>query len=222
MIVQVLGVLAWPVVLLLLAVWFHDPIGKFLEGIAQFSQLKVKGPGFEASVAREQVEFVAALGAATVKQGGDASDFKAIADALPAPAAQQRLEHSRVLWVDDNPGNNRFERQALEALGVRVDISTSTADALARTKAEPYDLIISDMGRDSDVTGEHDTQAGYTLLRELREGKNWTPFVIYASRSSPELTAEAQAHGAVDSVNQPAALVGLVTRLLQTRPFTRW
>jgi CheY-like chemotaxis protein len=206
------------VVLLLLAVGFHAPIGKFLESVAQFSQFRVKAMGVEASVTRQQVEVVAALGAATVKQGGDAAGFKAIADVLPAPAAQQRLRHSRVLWVDDNPGSNRFERQALEALGVRVDISTSTADALARTQAVSYDVIISDMGRDSDLTGEHDLQAGYTLLGELRERRDWTPFVIYASRSSPELTAEAQAHGAVDSLNQPAALVGLVTRLLQERP----
>lgn len=218
MTVQVLGILAWPVVLLLLAVGFHAPIGKFLEGIAQFSQFRVKAMGVEASVTRQQVEVVAALGAATVKQGGDAAGFKAIADVLPAPAAQQRLRHSRVLWVDDNPGNNRFERQALEALGIRVDISTSTADALARTQAVSYDVIISDMGRDSDLTGEHDRQAGYTLLGKLRERRDWTPFIIYASRSSPDLTAEAQAHGAVDSLNQPAALVGLVTRLLQASP----
>jgi CheY-like chemotaxis protein len=218
MIVQVLGILAWPVVLLLLAVGFHGPIGKLLEGIAQFSQFKVKAVGIEASITRQQVEVVAALGAATVKQGGDAAGFKAIADALPAPAAQQRMQHSRVLWVDDNPGNNRFERQALEVLGVRVDISTSTAEALARTLTMSYDAIISDMGRDSGLTGEHDPRAGYTLLGRLRERRDWTPFVIYASRSSPELTAEAQAHGAVDSLNQPAALIGLVTRLLQARP----
>ncbi len=218
MIVQVLGVLAWPVVLLLLAVWFHGPIGRLLEGIAQFRQLNLKGLGFEASITKEQVEFAAALGAATVKQGGDAADFKAIADALPAPTVQQRLQRSRILWVDDSPANNRFERQALEALGVRVDISTSTADALARTQAKSYDLIISDMGRESDLTGEHDKRAGYTLLGKLRERKDWTPFVIYASKHSPELSAEARSHGAVDSLNQPAALVELVTRLLEIRP----
>ena len=142
----------------------------------------------------------------------DAADFKAITDALPAPTAQQRLQHSRVLWVDDNPDNNRFERRAFEALGVWVEISTSTADALTRTQATSYDLIISDMTR------EPDPQAGYTLLGKLRERGDRTPFVIYAGSSSPERTAEARAHGAVDYLNDPAALMGLVTRLLETRP----
>lgn len=210
--VQLLGVLVWPVVLLLLAVRFHEPITEFLKNI---SQLNVKALGVEASVTRQREQAVAALGAAVAKhgsEGGGSGDFTAIADALPSLTAQQRLQHSRVLWVDDNPDNNRFERQALEALGVWVEISTSTADAMTRTQEASYDLIISDMTR------EPDPQAGYTLLGKLRERSDQTPFVIYAGSSSPELTATARARGAVDYLNEPAALVGLVTMMLGTRP----
>lgn len=214
--VQFVGVLVWPVVLLLLAARFHEPITDFLKNIGQ---LKVKALGVEASVIRQREQAVAALGAATVaKHGstsggaGDAADFKAITDALPSPTAQQRLQHSHVLWVDDVPDNNRFERQALEALGVWVEISTSTADALTRTQETSYDLIISDMTR------EPDPQAGYTLLGKLRERGDQTPFVIYAGSSSPQLTAAARARGAIDYLNDPAALVRLVTTILGTRP----
>jgi CheY-like chemotaxis protein len=214
--VQFVGVLVWPVVLLLLAARFHEPITDFLKNIGQ---LKVKALGVEASVIRQREQAVAALGAATVAKygsasgsAGDAADFKAITDALPSPTAQQRLQHSHVLWVDDNPDNNRFERQALEALGIWVEISTSTADALTRTPERSYDLIISDMTR------EPDPQAGYTLLGKLRERGDQTPFVIYAGSSSPQLTAAARARGAIDYLNDPAALVRLVTTILGTRP----
>lgn len=215
--VQLLGVLAWPAVLLLLAARFREPITDFLRNISQFN---VKALGIEASVTSKQREqAVAALGAAVVAKHGSASggsaeaaDFKAISDALPTPTAQQRLRHSRVLWVDDNPDNNRFERQALEALGIWVEISTSTADGLTRIQAVSYSLIISDMTRDPDP------QAGYTLLGKLRERGDQTPFVIYADSSSPELTAAARSRGAVDYLNEPAKLVGLVTTLLGTKP----
>jgi CheY-like chemotaxis protein len=209
--VQMLGVLAWPVVLLLLALRFRDPITVFLKNI---SQLRVSAFGVEASVASGREQAVAALGAAVEKQasgrGGsaDGEDLKAITAALPTPSAQQRLQHSRVLWVDDRPDNNRLERQALEALGIWVEISTSTEDALIRTRAASYQLIISDMTRDPDP------QAGYTLLGKLRERGDQTPFIIYAGSSSPEQTATARARGAVDYLSQPAALMGLATRLL--------
>lgn len=210
---QLLGILVWPAALLLLAARFHEPITDFLKNI---SQLKIKALGVEASATRQREQAVAALGAAAAKHGSagsdtDAVDFKAITEALPTLAAQQRLQRSRVLWVDDKPGNNRFERQALEALGIWVEISTSTADALTRLQATPYDLIISDMTR------EPDPQAGYTLLGKLRERGNQTPFIIYAGSSSPEHTAAARARGAVDYLNDPAALARLVTMLLGTR-----
>jgi CheY-like chemotaxis protein len=204
--VQILGILAWPLVLLLLAARFHEPISEFLKNLSQF---RVKAFGVEVT-GRKREEAAAALGAATVKDGStaDASDFRAIADALPAPAAQQGLQRTNILWVDDNPDNNRFERRALETLGIRVAISTSTDDALSRTQSGSYDLIISDMTR------EPDPQAGYTLLEKLRKRGDQTLFVIYAGSSSPAHTAAARARGAVDYLSEPAALVGLVTRLL--------
>jgi hypothetical protein len=57
------------------------------------------------------------------------------------------------------PDNNRYERQGLEALGVRFALSTSTDDALNQLRYQTFDLIISDKGRPPDP------QAGYTLCQ---------------------------------------------------------
>jgi DNA-binding NtrC family response regulator len=118
------------------------------------------------------------------------------------------MQGRRILWVDDRPENNRFERQALEALGIRIDLSTSTEDALKITGQRSYDLIISDMGRSPD------SRAGYTLLDELRRRGDKTPYVIYAGSRAPEHAAEARHHGAIGSTNMPQELISMVIKAL--------
>lgn len=118
---------------------------------------------------------------------------------------------ARALWVDDRPDNNRFERQALEALGIDIDLSTSTDDALERIGRRSYDVIISDMGRPPDA------RAGYTLLDQLRSTGNQTPFVIYASSRAPEHVRESRAHGAIGCTNSPQELIAMVTTALTAR-----
>jgi CheY-like chemotaxis protein len=130
---------------------------------------------------------------------------------LPGPREQRRLQGAKVLWVDDRPNNNRFERQALEALGIDVELSLSTDDALDKLRRRPYDLIISDMGRPGDP------RAGYTLLDRLRSGGNLVPYVIYAGSRAPEHVREAREHGAIGSTNRPQELVSMVTAALTMR-----
>lgn len=214
---QMFGVFVWPAVLLLVIVQFRAPLTELFKNAGQFS---LKGAGFEASITRQREEAVAALGAAVARRI-DSDDTETppsigeIAAALPSPRAQQRIQDSYVLWVDDRPGNNNYERQALEVLGIRVDISTSTEDALARIRWRPYDLIISDMGRPPDA------RAGYTLLDALRAGGDQTPYFIYASSRAPEHIAEARQHGAIGCTNSATELVETVTKVLSTRPRTR-
>jgi CheY-like chemotaxis protein len=113
--------------------------------------------------------------------------------------------------VDDRPSNNRFERQALEAIGVQIDLSTSTEEALEKIQRQSYDLIISDMGRPPDA------RAGYTLLDKLRSAGNKTPFVIYANSRAPEHVREALRHGAIGCTNVPQELMEIVTKALTGR-----
>src|SRR5207245_6927541 len=95
-------------------------------------------------------------------------------DQLVTPRTSRQLEGASVLWVDDRPMNNTYERQALEALGIQFTISRSTEDALERLQTKSYNLIISDMARPPDP------QAGYTLLEQVKARKITTPFIIYA------------------------------------------
>lgn len=147
---QLVGVLIWPAVLVFFLIRFRHSLADFLGNLGEFS---FKAPGLEASAKRQQVEAAAALGAAIATrapaEGAPATttDPRDVVEALPTPRSQRRLQGKRILWVDDRPENNHFERQTLEALGVRIDLSTSTEEALQKTRQRSYDLIISDMGR---------------------------------------------------------------------------
>lgn len=208
-IAQLVGVLIWPAVLLFFLVRFRGSLTNFLSNLGEFS---FKAPGVEASAKRQQ-EAAAALGAAIATRApGDGAQGAVAAATLPSPRTQRRLRGARILWVDDRPDNNRFERQALEALGIDIDLSTSTEDALEKVRRRSYDLIISDMGRPPDA------RAGYTLLDQLRRTGNQTPFLIYAGSRAPEHVAEARAHGAIGATNMPQELITMVTNVLTSRP----
>jgi len=206
---QLVGVLIWPALILFVIVRFRSGLTDFFGHIGEVS---VKALGAEISAKRQ--EAAAAIGAAVGARElagaslGVAADPREVADALPSVRAQRRMEGSRVLWVDDRPDNNRYERQALEALGLRIDLSTSTDDALEKVRGRNYDLIISDMGRPPD------DRAGYTLLKKLRDAGHSTPFIIYAGSRDPKHVQEARQRGALGATNRPQELLEMVTRAL--------
>src|SRR5260370_6827917 len=101
-------------------------------------------------------------------------DIAGIANQIVTPRSIRRLSDANVLWVDDRPQNNVYERGALEALGVGFTISLSTDDAIAKLKSKTFDLIISDMGTPPDQT------PAYTLLHHLQTTGNQPPSVIYS------------------------------------------
>ena len=219
-ITKLLGVIIWPALLALILLRFGNELGELVRNT---TGLTAKGPGFEFTLARARVEAAAALAAATVKseaeKPGDKtalvklSDTAEVAKAVDAvtPTTLQRARRATVLWVDDNPSNNIFERQALEALGATFVLSTSTDDALAVLKRRSFDLIVSDMGRPPDG------RAGYTLLEKLRSLGDRTPFIIYSSSRTLEQQDEARRRGALGSTNRPDELFGLVLSALPAR-----
>jgi CheY-like chemotaxis protein len=208
-IAQLVGVLIWPSVLLFFLIRFRSALANFIGNLGEFT---FKAPGIEASGKRQ--EAAAALGAAVAARvdggdaAGDVASARDVAKALPSPRAQKRLQGARVLWVDDRPSNNRFEREALEALGIDIDVSLSTEDALNKVRQRSYDLIISDMGRPGDA------QAGYTLLNELRKSGNHTPYVFYIGTMTPQFAREAREHRAIGATDSPQELITIVTGIL--------
>jgi CheY-like chemotaxis protein len=117
-------------------------------------------------------------------------------------------EGRSVLWVDDRPSNQVYERRSLEAFGISFTISTSTDDALGKLIQHRYDAIISDMSRPPDE------RAGYTLLEQVRKLSITVPFIIYCSSRRPEHVAESLRRGAYGQTNLTTELVELVTQAL--------
>ncbi|WP_432812009.1 hypothetical protein [Pantanalinema sp. GBBB05] len=156
-ITRLIHVLIWPGIFLFILLRFGSVLRDFFANLSEFS---LKGAGFEASMKRKQAEAAAALAVAASRSTGGATPEGAanvVAEAV-TPQAIKQAEKSTVLWVDDRPDNNIYERQALRALGINFVLALSTEEALEHIRTQRFDAIISDMGRPPDA------QAGYTLL----------------------------------------------------------
>ena len=117
---------------------------------------------------------------------------------------REKLSERRILWVDDHPDNNAWQRHALESYGVRFEIATSTEQAQAMLQGQQFAAVISDLGRLGDG------HAGYTLLTHLRATGVQTPYFIYSTSRTPDRVREAMAHGAQGTTNDPDELVAMV------------
>jgi CheY-like chemotaxis protein len=110
-----------------------------------------------------------------------------------------------ILWVDDRPDNNVYEREALSLIGFKFDLALSTTEGLKLLKKNKYVAVISDMGR---VEGPKE---GYILLKEVRKFDREIPFFIYAGSNLPEHKKEALEKGAQGSTNLSFELIDLIT-----------
>jgi CheY-like chemotaxis protein len=214
-IAKLLNVLIWPAILLFILIRFGRDLREFFSSLGELS---LKGAGFEASLKRKQAEVVAALSAAAASKPNEDKTRESVAkEAMIAadvvaevvtPRAIRRASRSTVLWVDDNPNNNSYARQALEALGVSFVLAQSTDEALKKISRQRFDAIISDMGRPPD------SRAGYTLLDKLRSSGDQTPFIIYAGSRDPEHVTESRRHGAIGCTNNANELFEMVLSAL--------
>lgn len=109
-----------------------------------------------------------------------------------------------ILWVDDRPDNNIYERNALELIGFSFDLALTTKDALKLLAKKKYVAIISDMGR---VEGP---QEGYVLLKEVRKTNKTIPYFIYADSNQLEHKIQAKENGAQGSTNRSSELISLI------------
>jgi heavy metal response regulator len=111
----------------------------------------------------------------------------------------------RVLVVEDEKKTASFVRKALQAGGFAVDVFHNGDDALAATKATPFDVIVLDImlpGRD-----------GLSVLKQLRERKISTPVLLLSARGEVNERVEGLNAGADDYLPKPFELAELVARV---------
>lgn len=129
---------------------------------------------------------------------------------IAAHVRREELNPRTILWVDDNPDNNIWERQALESYGVRFVLARDTAEAERQLQEKgPFAAIISDMSRVGDP------QAGYTLLSRVREARIQAPYFIYTAGLAARLWPVARLRGAQGLTADPDALVEMVVAAIR-------
>lgn len=124
------------------------------------------------------------------------------------PAARDSAsfrETNQILWVDDRPENNVYERKAFESVGFEFTLSLNTKDALDQLSRQEFCAVISDMGR------REGPREGYVLLDEMRRRGDKTPLFFYAASNAPEHKRETKEHGGQGCTNNSNELFEMVT-----------
>lgn len=186
---------------------------------------KIYGPSDfknEENFLKMKMSAVASLAAATVKQPeGDNKEsaqqqLNSIVEFVSKTQPQKSNESGRkwknkVLWVDDRPENNIYERKAFESQGIEFSLTLSTNEAIEILKNNRYAAIISDMGR------KEGPQEGYVLLENIRKSGLQTPFFIYAGSNEPEHKMMALERGAQGSTNRAQELFEMVMNRISNK-----
>jgi len=217
-ITNLIAVLAWPVFGVFLIARFGTTLKELASSLSEFS---FKGGGIETTLKRKQIEAAVSLAAATVANNENGAKASSTANEAMAAAnfilktvnadVLKQTEISRILWVDGKPENNLHERAALSALGINFILAHSTDEAVELLQQSKFDVIISDMNRPSD------SKAGYTLLSQIRQMGNLTPYIIYAGSSNPAYKIDAIKRGALGSTNKADELFDYVVNALKPR-----
>lgn len=158
-----------------------------------------------------------ALSNATEKSTGQKVDSDNISsstfsmvEAVQSPSLRTRqVSPRRILWVDDKPDNNRYERNALEAIGYEFSLAYSTDEALRLMSSQNFDAVISDMAR------KEGRREGYVLLKALRGFDITTPYFIYAGSNASKEKLNAKNKGAQGLTNRPDELIQLVSQFVE-------
>jgi CheY-like chemotaxis protein len=160
---------------------------------------------------KAQMASVASLAAASAKgssaeSGVDTQNIGEIVETVTRSRGIARDQgwKNKVLWVDDRPENNVYERQALEAQGIAFSLALSTNEAMQQMRTNKFAAVISDMGR------KEGPMEGYKLLEEMQSAGIGSPFIIYAGSNLPEHKKLARQKGAIGSTNRANELFDLV------------
>jgi two-component system KDP operon response regulator KdpE len=110
----------------------------------------------------------------------------------------------RLLLVDDEPQILRALRPALAAAGYTVDTAETGAAAMEQMAAEPFDVVILDLGL-PDIDGKQ-------VIERLREWSD-VPVIVLSARDLEDEKIAALDAGADDFVNKPVGVGELLARI---------
>jgi two-component system response regulator HydG len=112
---------------------------------------------------------------------------------------------ARVLIADDEPKLGSILGEALELDGHRVERVGGGAEAVARLREGPFDVVVTDL-RMPDVDG-------LAVLQAARNGPDAPEVVLMTAYASAESAVEAMKAGAADYVTKPFAMDELRLRV---------
>lgn len=152
-----------------------------------------------------------------LRRGSLSADIDACVSAVPALATTPRRA-ARVLWVDDRPANNEFERKWLRPHGIVFDSVVSTDEALEQLANESYDLVITDLGREH--SSDRSATAGAAFLDQPVVRKGGPPVVVYAGSWAVAQRDDLVSRGALDVMANRQHLFDTVLGVLGRSPQT--
>ncbi|GAB3994481.1 hypothetical protein GCM10029992_08990 [Glycomyces albus] len=123
--------------------------------------------------------------------------------------ASDLMRGRSILWVDDHMSWNDSLRNLFITTGMTVDRAVTTETGLNMTRRHHYDLIITDMKRDTEPAGD---RAGIALLDGLAALGRRIPAIVYTGNVDPRLGIP---HGALAVIDDPNELVHLVVDVME-------
>jgi len=147
----------------------------------------------------------------TVRDGTFWSVDNGHSTAARLSASTATLTGKRILWVDDNPGNNVELVRLLRSAGADVDVTVSTEAALRVLTPRSHDLVISDMKRPDEGI---DDGAGWHLVDRMRDRDIDVPVIVYTFGGDGR-----RIHGVFGVTDNPYELIHLVMDVMERRRY---
>jgi hypothetical protein len=122
LLISVLQIISWPLIVLVILIYLHRPLKRFIENMVEITF--TAGPISTTAKRQQIIDAAVSLGAATVTEkkatNGDneanTQDAARLVNQLLTPQVTRRVAGKSILWVDDVPSNNTFQRNSLEPL----------------------------------------------------------------------------------------------------------
>jgi CheY-like chemotaxis protein len=197
---------AWPLVFGWL-IWRFTPVLR--DFLSNMSEGSIKAFGVEATAKRNAaVEIVKAdLSKPEVSKRAmtklqwvaRAENAMRSAEALTSVLPVKELRGRSLLWVDDEPEDTYYERNALTELGLKMDIVTNANDALSNLRTKKYNVVV--------VVPQHITNSDdWTLLRGTLKITR-SPYIIYNGSNQSNVDPQTFGDGAYGIPTDVTSLV---------------